>query len=181
MIAIFSSFFVLAAAQDASVVGCLAPENVAKEIGRRPFVQERSLVGIDQPLVSSGIVTVSGADITWTVNDPIEISTVISETGMTQSIEGGPAQNIGAAGASNPMLGQSGLVELLKGDLSSADANYNISDKDVSLGWGVSLTPKAKDMAEHVSQIDVTGCSKIETIKVNQSNGDVIFVKFAGE
>lgn len=181
MISFLMSFSLIIAAQAAPAgeQTCLAPQKVAQELGSRHFVQERHLKGIDQALVSSGAVLVASDSIMWTVSDPIEISTVISESGMTQSIEGGPAEPVGAAGAANPMLSQSGLVNLLKGDLRGVDENYIVSEIENETGWGLSLMPKAQDMAKHVTAINVTGCTKIDSIKVKQSNGDVIFVTFS--
>ena len=181
MITLIASSVVFIAAQAAqdSMQTCSDPMSVAQEIGTRNFIQERSLVGIDQSLVSSGRVDVSEDAIVWTVSDPIEISTTISPQGMTQSIEGGAAQPIGTIGASNPLLSQSGLLNLLKGDLTGIDANYDVAGLDNASGWGVSLTPKDQEMAEHVSEIDVQGCTKIEMIKVKQSNGDTIKVSFS--
>ncbi|ACT58987.1 outer membrane lipoprotein carrier protein LolA [Hirschia baltica] len=175
--------FLLAAQSEPAAADnqCLAPQSVAQEIGSRKFTQERRLEGIEQSLVSQGIVNVSADAIEWTVLDPIEITTVISPNGMTQSIEGGPAQEVGAVGASNPILSQSGLIQLLKGDLTGADANYTVTDFEINDGWGVSLAPKAEDMAKHVTKIDVTGCMKIDSINVVQANGDQILVKFAEE
>ncbi len=181
MFSLIASSIVFMAAQAASetIDTCSEPLSVAQETSTRTFTQERSLVGIEQSLVSSGRVEVSEDVIRWIVSDPIEISTVISSGGMTQSIEGGPAQPIGAAGASNPLLSESGLIKLLKGDLTNVEASYDVNELANEGGWGVSLVPKADEMAQHVSGIEVYGCTKIDIIKVNQSNGDTIKVSFS--
>ena len=168
----------IAAPAGARAGACADPRALAQDLGERGFVQTRRLAGLDQPIVSSGRVTVREDEIVWAVLDPFEVVTRISGTGMTQAIEGGPEEPLDAGGASNVLLSESGLLDLLRGDLSRVDARYRVAEAATPTGWLLILEPVAEDMARHIDHIDVSGCARIGRLAVSQSNGDTITVVF---
>lgn len=168
----------LSLALPAAADECVAPADMAQAQGVRAFEQVRTLDGVPRPLVSSGEVDLSPEKIVWRVTSPIEIATTISAGGMTQSINGGPETPVGASGAANPLLSDSGLVDLIKGDLSRVDELYDVVETASEKGWSLSLTPKADDMARFVAGVDVEGCTAVTAIIVRQTNGDQISVSF---
>ncbi len=166
---------------DEPVGECLDPETLVESQGVRPFAQTRWLEGVPRPLVSTGDMTLDSNSVVWRVTQPIEIATVISSEGMTQSIAGGPQTPVGASGAASPILSDSGLIDLIKGDLSRIHELYEVEKTSSETNWLLSLTPKAEDMSRFVGAITVEGCMKVQAIVVNQTNGDRIMVAFTDE
>lgn len=157
---------------------CLDPSDLAGQNGARDFTQTRELTGVPAPLRSSGHVAFSDEEIVWTVTSPLTIVTRVAPDGMTQSIEGGDPEPVGAGGADNPLLNDSGLLDLLRGDLSRLDERYDVVREADDAGWTLKLTPKLADMAEFVSGVTIKGCMAVDAIRVDQSNGDAIAVAF---
>jgi hypothetical protein len=156
---------------------CLAPEAVAKLEGVHPFVQTRTLTGVARPLVSSGEVEAKGDAVIWRVTKPVEIVTTIGPTGVTQAIDGGPAESV-SGGGNNPFFSETGLLDLLKGDLSGVEARYGVTRgvRKAPAGWTLDLKPKSEALAPYIASISVAGCMRVEAVAVTQANGDVIRV-----
>ena len=157
---------------------CIDPTELAGQDGEREFTQSRHLNGVPRPLTSSGVVSFSDEEIIWSVTTPLTIVTRIAPEGMTQSIEGSNPEPIGAGGANNPLLSDSGLLDLIRGDLSQLDQRYDIVRADDDAGWSLDLTPKQDEMGEYVDRISISGCSAVDVISVFQSNADMISVAF---
>lgn len=157
---------------------CASPQELVQVQGERSFEQTRLLAGVDMPLVSSGRVTIEADHILWTVTDPIEIVTKISESGMSQSIEGGPEETIGANTSSSLMISQSGLADLIRGDLSNMDSRYVVTELEAADGWSLHLAPADDTMAAYIDHVALEGCAAVTRIGLHQANGDVISVSF---
>lgn len=155
---------------------CAAPEQLAALTGAHDFVQTRTLKGVSRPLVSSGTVTPEADGVLWTVTSPVKIVTHVTPTGITQSIEDEPAQPVGPASGNNPFISETGLIDLLKGDLSKLDTRYEVkrSVRARPEGWRLQLKPKGAALAPYISGIAVEGCQRVESIAVSQANGDMI-------
>jgi hypothetical protein len=155
---------------------CAAPERIAALTGAHDFVQTRTLKGVARPLVSSGTVTPEKDGVLWTVTSPIKIVTHVSPAGITQSIEDAPPTPVGPAAGNNPFITETGLIDLLKGDLSKLDTRYEVkrSARARPEGWKLQLKPKGAALAPYISNIAVEGCQRVESIAVSQANGDMI-------
>ncbi len=155
---------------------CVAPEKLALVRGEHAFTQTRTLKGVKRPLVSSGTLEAKADGVVWKVTKPIEIVTRITSTGVTQSIDGGPDEPIGAAGANNPFFSETGLVDLLRGDLSKLDARYKVdrSTRARPEGWKLALAPKSASVTPYISSIAIEGCTRVESVAVSQANGDMM-------
>lgn len=155
---------------------CASPEQVAALTGAHDFVQTRTLKGVARPLVSSGTVAPEAGGVVWTVTSPVKIVTHVGASGITQSIEDGPAQPVGPASGNNPFISETGLVDLLRGDLSKLETRYEVKRgaRTGPEGWRLQLKPKAAALAPYISGIAVEGCQRVESIAVTQANGDAI-------
>ena len=156
---------------------CADPMRLAAEYGEFGFTQTRHLNGVRAPLVSRGRATVAEGRIDWRVTQPIDIRTVITASGITQSVEGGPPQRMGGAG--DAFLSSAGLLNLLSGDIAALAAHYDIARTPTSNGWRVRLTPKSSSMARFVSYIEAGGCERVSDVEVRQSNGDWMHIALA--
>lgn len=164
--ALFLSFSGAAYAQT-----CADPMRLAAEYGTFGFTQTRHLSGVRAPLVSRGQAVVAENRIDWRVTQPLDIRTVITPSGITQSVEGGAPQRMGGQG--DAFLSSAGLLNLLSGDISSLSSHYDIArSAGASGGWRVRLTPKAAGMARFLSYIEAAGCERVSNVEVRQANGD---------
>ena len=155
---------------------CAKPEALAMVRGEHAFTQTRTLKGVARPLVSSGVLEAQADGVVWKVTSPIQIVTRIGPKGVTQSIEGGPEESVGAAGANNPFFSETGLIDLLRGDLSKLETRYQIaqSARKTPEGWKLALTPKSASVTSYISSIAIEGCTRVESVAVSQANGDMM-------
>jgi hypothetical protein len=170
-----AGFALLALAAPANAA-CVAPEKLAALTGAHDFVQTRTLKGVARPLVSSGTVTPEADGVLWAVTSPVKIVTHVTPTGITQSIEDAPETPVGPSSGGNPFITETGLIELLKGDLSKLDTRYEVKREARAKpeGWKLQLKPKGSALAPYISSIAVEGCQRVESIAVSQANGDMI-------
>ncbi len=173
-----SAVAMLALVAPASAV-CIAPEQIAALTGAHDFIQTRMLKGVARPLVSSGTVAPEPDGVLWTMTQPVRIVTRVTASGITQSIEDAPAQSVGPAAGNNPFISETGLIDLLRGDLSKLDARYEVkrSARAKPEGWRLQLKPKGAALAPYIAGIAVEGCQRIESIAVTQANGDMIRIE----
>lgn len=156
----------------AAYAQCADPMRLSAEYGVFSFVQTRHLSGVRAPLVSRGQAVVAQNRIDWRVTQPLDILTVITPGGITQSVEGGPPQRMGGQG--DAFLSSAGLLNLLAGDLSAMTNYYDIArvPGGAAGAWRVRLTPKSASMARFVSSIEAGGCERVSNVEVRQANGD---------
>lgn len=150
---------------------CADPMRLAPEYGAFGFTQTRHLTGVRAPLVSRGQALVAHGRIDWRVTQPLDIRTIITTAGITQSVEGGPPQRMGGGG--DAFLSSAGLLNLLSGDIASLSSHYDIArSPGANGGWRVRLTPKSQSMARFLSYIEAGGCERVSNVEVRQANGD---------
>eukprot|EP00919_Chromeraceae_sp_WS-2016_P001487 GHVR01003640.1.p1 GENE.GHVR01003640.1~~GHVR01003640.1.p1 ORF type:complete len:183 (+),score=7.53 GHVR01003640.1:567-1115(+) len=168
--------------QSAAPTACMQPAEMTGFTGERAFTQTRKFEGIDQSMVSTGTALIEGEVIVWTVTDPISIAMTITDTSITQSIEGGPDEPVGSTASISPLLSQSGMFDLIKGDLDADSIQYDIEITDeTDDGWTVALTPKSTKLAEIVSSIEISGCQALDHLTLRQASGDTVTVAFSGD
>jgi hypothetical protein len=158
---------------------CAKPEELAMVRGEHAFTQTRTLKGVARPLISSGTLEAQADGVVWKVTKPIEIVTRIGPKGVTQSIDGGPEEAVGAAGANNPFFSETGLIDLLRGDLSKLDQRYQVArgTRAKPEGWKLALTPKSASVTPYISNIAIEGCTRVESVAVAQANGDMMRIE----
>jgi len=166
-----------------AAAACSRPEELAQLKGEEAFVQTRTFKGMAKPLISAGVVKPSGDGVLWTVEKPVKIVTRINPNGVTQSIEDGPEQPVGPATGANPFIADTGLLDLLKGDLSKLPARYDVSRsaRVKPEGFHLEMKPKASSLSPYISAISIEGCQRIEAITVAEANGDTIRIDFKGK
>lgn len=151
------------------------------EYGQVGFTQTRHLAGVRAPLVSRGVATVAPGRVDWRVKQPMDIVTTVTPAGISQSVEGGPAQRVGPQGGGDAFLVSAGLFDLLAGNFSALDAHYTVAraPNGADGAWSMRLTPKAAGLAQVVSQIVVGGCERVQNVEVRQANNDWMTIVLA--
>ncbi len=173
----FMTAAIAAAMATPAFAECAKPEAVAAPKGEQAFTQTRILKGLKRPIVSTGVVRVDGETVLWTVKEPIEIVTRITKAGVTQAVDGGAPEPLGPEG-SDAVLVQSGLMDLLKGQLAALDTRYSVKRvaRPKGEGWKLDMTPKGDQLKGWISGLEVEGCNRIETVSIRQANGDIMNV-----
>jgi hypothetical protein len=167
--AVFAAVWLIASG--AAQAQCVDPMRLAPEYGVFAFTQTRHLNGVRAPLVSRGRAQVAEGRVDWRVTQPLDIHTVITAAGVTQSVEGGPPQRMGGGG--DAFLSSAGLLNLLAGDIASLSSHYDVArTTGPDGGWRVRLTPKSPSMARFLSHIEAAGCARVSNVEVRQANGD---------
>lgn len=154
---------------------CVDPFEMGVAHGVAPFTQTRHITGVRAPLVSRGQATFTHDRVEWHVSEPIDIRTVISAAGVTQSVDNGPPQQFGpAGGGADAFMSSAGLRALMTGDFDGLNQHYEVDRRNASANgdWLVRLTPRAAAMSRVVSYIDVGGCEQVARVDVRQANGD---------
>lgn len=160
-----------------AMAACADPFALRAETGRMEFKQTRWLSQFPKPLVSEGHAVVSSRRIEWQVMKPVDVRTVITPKGVTQSVDGGPYQPI--AGAANPFLQSTGLFALLTGDFAALRRFYEVGPVSQAAGgdWIVKLKPRERDLARFLTAIEVRGCQRPSLVTLHQANGDRMEVR----
>lgn len=155
---------------------CAKPEQVALIRGEHAFVQTRMLKGVKRPLAAEGVLKTEADTAVWTVKQPIEIVTRIGPEGVTQAVDGGPPEPVGPQGTGNPFFQDTGLVDLLRGDLSRVEEHYEVkrSVRTEPAGWTLALSPKSELLSKYIASVTVEGCQRVASITVVQSSGDTL-------
>jgi hypothetical protein len=160
---------------------CVDPAAMQVEYGQVAFTQTRHLNGVRAPLVSRGMATIAQSRVDWHVNDPIDILTTISPAGISQSVEGAPAQRVAVQGAGDAFLSSAGLFDLLAGNFSALNTHYTVgrAASGADGAWRMRLTPRAAGLAQVVSYIEVAGCERVQNVEVRQANNDWMTIALA--
>lgn len=154
---------------------CADPLTLKPRYGDFGFRQTRKLATVPRPLLSEGVARIDKGKVVWSVRKPFAIETVITPSGMTQSVNGGPAKPAGG-GTIDPFLRSSGLFQLLTGDYQSLGRYYATSMSKSATAWQVNLTPRDKGMARFISAIEISGCTAPADVLIRQTNGDLMTI-----
>lgn len=170
-VGLFAALILIASA-GAARAQCVDPLQMPVEYGAMAFTQTRHLSGVRAPLVSRGRAIIAPERVEWNVSEPLSIRTVITAAGITQSVENGPPQRVGAQG--DAFLSSAGLFNLLAGDFEALSAHYDVvrGAPAADGAWTVRLTPKAASLGRFLSHIEVGGCERVREVEVRQANGD---------
>jgi hypothetical protein len=166
-------------AQSAAAGTCIAPDQFQIDAINKHFSQERFLAGVDNPLKSEGELKLTRDRITWHMTVPFDVETIITPQGITQSIDGGPAEPTGDIAGLGPKIATL-FADLLQGRWSELGSVFKVLRKPVAPGepWAVSLETIDPKLGEAISQIDIEGCADISKIRINHKNGDYELIRF---
>lgn len=158
---------------------CADPSQLQISYGAQAFTVVRRLTGVRAPLISSGRAEIAPDQVVWQVLDPLEIRTVITPSGVTQTVADGPTQQISTNG--DIFFSSSGLYSLLTGDFQALRAFYSINRGSGAANghWLMQLKPKDAKLAQFVSALEVTGCKSVSGVTLRQPAGDRMEITFA--
>jgi hypothetical protein len=171
----FSAILLPVAAQ-----ACPSPESLAYGNIRQDFTETRSLTGLPTPLRSSGHLVVTPDRVEWHTIAPFDIDTLITAAGMTQSVDGGPAQPVASGNSAVASQMTKIVSSLLRGDWKGLGTIFQVGPPQTlaNQNWRITLHPLDPRLAGLLGEITVEGCSAITTFQLTQRNGDAERILF---
>jgi hypothetical protein len=162
---------------------CPSPDQLKIDKLDRAFTEDRFLSGMKDPLQSEGRIKIVAEKISWHMTAPFDVETILAPDGITQSVDGGPAEAIGpGASEISASIAQS-IADLVQGHWDRLQALFDISKPAPNGGpnWTVTLRPRDESLQKVLSGIEVLGCTDISEVHVGHPNGDREVIRFKDE
>ncbi|MBV8042772.1 outer membrane lipoprotein carrier protein LolA [Pluralibacter sp.] len=141
---------------------------------RAHFEQTRTIKDLPQPLRSSGEMLIArDTGLLWDQKTPFPMQLMLDDARMVQSVNGQPPQVITAD--NNPQMFQLNhlLRALFQADRKVLEQNFRIDFQDNGNDrWTLRLTPTTTPLDKIFSSIDLAGQQYLESIKLNDKQGD---------
>ncbi|ALR78495.1 outer membrane lipoprotein carrier protein LolA [[Enterobacter] lignolyticus] len=141
---------------------------------RAHFEQTRTIKDLPQPLRSSGEMLIArDTGLLWDQKTPFPMQLMLNDARMVQSVNGQPPQVITAD--NNPQMFQLNhlLRALFQADRRVLEQNFRIDFQDTGDDrWTLRLTPTTTPLDKIFSSIDLAGQQYLESIKLNDKQGD---------
>nr|WP_312230764.1 outer membrane lipoprotein carrier protein LolA [Pseudomonas sp.] len=137
---------------------------------RGPFIQEKHLRALPQPLTSSGtFVLAADAGLLWKLEKPLKQDYRIDANGIAKRTADGwqlqPGRDVAAQ--------QSKLfLDVLKGNHSGLARNFELQLSGDTKAWTLALTPTSLLLKQVFSRIDISGGELVERIELHETQGD---------
>lgn len=164
----------------AALAACPPPDALKISKFERSFVQEKHVAGLDKPLRSEGEMSAGEDEIVWHMQKPFDVKTIMSATGITQSVDGaapvavGPESSDVAGGIAKSM------ASIMRGEWSALGQIFVI-DKSGAQGegdWSVALTPQDERLGALMGKIVVRGCTDVSRVDILRADGDSETISF---
>ncbi|MGV8996671.1 MAG: LolA family protein [Parvibaculaceae bacterium] len=164
----------------AAFAACPPPDALKISKFERSFVQEKHISGLDKPLRSKGEMSAGDDEIIWHMTTPFDVKTVMSASGITQSVDGaapvavGPESSAIAGGIAKSM------ASIMRGEWAALGQIFTI-DKNAAQGsgdWSVSLAPHDEHLATLMGKIVVHGCTEVSNVEIFRPDGDNEMITF---
>lgn len=137
---------------------------------RGPFIQEKHLRALPQPLTSQGTFVLSrDAGLLWQLRSPLTQDYRINTSGIARRTAQGwqlqPGQDVAAQ--------QSRLfLAVLKGDHSGLARDFELQLSGSSSAWQLTLIPHSLLLKQIFSSIRIDGSALVERIELHETQGD---------
>ena len=146
----------------------------SQSVIRASFVQERTISGMAQPLVSRGeMVIAQRQGLWWHQTAPFPMTLVLDDRHMVQRVSTQPPQVMTAE--SNPQMFQFNhlLRALFQADEQVLRENFNLDFRDQGNdNWQLSLMPKAAPLNKIFNRIVLQGSMFLDRITLDDKQGD---------
>lgn len=148
----------------------LSAQLAAPALVRGPFVQEKHLLGLPQPLTSKGQFVLSGEfGLLWFLRSPLLQDYRINASGIARRTPQGWLQQPGQDVAAQ----QSRLfLAVLKGDHRGLAADFDLHLQGDAAAWQLQLLPRSLLLKQIFSRIQIHGGALVEGIELHETQGD---------
>lgn len=142
----------------------------APAVVKGPFVQEKHLRALPQPLLSQGeFVLARDHGLLWMLHTPLRQDYRIDAQGIARRDPGGwQALPGGSAGAQQNRL----FFAVLQGDSTGLQRDFELALSGDSAQWQLRLTPRSLLLKQIFNHIDISGGRYVQRIELNETQGD---------
>ncbi|SHL25628.1 outer membrane lipoprotein carrier protein LolA [Phytopseudomonas punonensis] len=155
---------------DTLTLDALSKQLSQHPVVRGPFIQEKHLRALPQPLTSSGtFVLAADAGLLWKLEKPLKQDYRIDANGIAKRTADGwqmqPGRDVAAQ--------QSKLfLDVLKGNHSGLARDFDLQLSGDPKAWTLALTPTSLLLKQVFSRIDISGGELVERIELHETQGD---------
>lgn len=162
-----------------AAVACPAPDQLSAASLDRGFTQEKFISGMSKPLISEGRITAKENEIVWHMQKPFDVATIITPQGITQSVDGKPAE----PGAGTAEIGSAvarSMAAMMRGQWDELKTMFSVALPKASGegDWLVVLTPMDPRLQSVLGTISVRGCSDVSNVEIVRPDGDRENIRF---
>ncbi|UVL61971.1 outer membrane lipoprotein carrier protein LolA [Pseudomonas sp. B21-032] len=150
-------------------------DDLSKQLGepaviKGPFIQEKHLRALPQPLVSKGqFVLARDHGLLWLLQTPLKQDYRLNAQGIARRDPSGWQMLPGkSAGAEQNRL----FFAVLQGDSSGLQRDFELSLQGDAQHWQLRLTPRSLLLKQVFSQIDIEGGRYVARIRLLETQGD---------
>lgn len=142
----------------------------APAVVQGPFVQEKHLRALPQPLLSKGrFVLARDHGLLWLLQTPLQQDYRINAKGIARRDPDGWQMLPGkSAGAEQNRL----FFAVLQGDSSGLERDFELSLHGDAAQWQLRLIPRSLLLKQIFTRIDITGADFVERIELQETQGD---------
>lgn len=163
-----------------TLAACPSPETLKATTFDRGFHQEKYLSGMDKPLLSEGRLTAQDKEVVWHMLKPFDVKTVITPSGIAQSVDGGEAIEVGSGTGEIAASMARSMAAMMRGEWAALQAMFTVKlpDDHTAGDWQVGLTPLDDRLKSVLGVITVHGCGDVSSVDIVRSNGDREHIQF---
>jgi hypothetical protein len=170
-----------APAQDSAALARIQRQLATPAVFCGTFEQSKTLVGVKQPVRSSGrFCVVAGKGILWRTIHPFASSLLITRDAITEKRSGETAQRISAEQEPGVRAINDLLFSLFGGDLSRLAASFEVTGSMSGANWTAKLTPRTAGMRTVIAGIELQGGAFVQRIALHDAGGDRTIIVFSG-
>ncbi|WP_263262336.1 outer membrane lipoprotein carrier protein LolA [Pseudomonas sp. RIT-PI-S] len=140
------------------------------QVVRGPFIQEKFLRALPQPLTSQGqFVLAKAHGLLWQLQRPLRQDIRINADGIARRDASGWQALPGShAGAQQNRL----FFAVLQGDSSALERDFELAVSGDSQAWAVQLTPRSALLKQVFQRIEIRGGAYVQRIELFETQGD---------
>ncbi|MFB4392669.1 outer membrane lipoprotein carrier protein LolA [Pseudomonas sp. LS_2] len=135
-----------------------------------PFIQEKHLRALPQPLQSKGrFVLARDHGLLWLLQTPVRQDYRITDKGIARRDPSGwqPLPSASAATEQNRLF-----FAVLQGDSSGLQRDFDLNLTGAPQHWQLRLSPRSLLLKQVFTHIDISGGRFVERIELNETQGD---------
>ena len=140
------------------------------EVVRGPFVQEKHLRALPQPLASTGqFILAKEHGLLWLLQSPLKQDYRIDDRGIARRTpQGWQAVAQQSASAQQNRL----FLAVLKGDSSGLREDFDLTLNGTAEAWQLDLAPRGVLLKQIFSAIHISGGALVQRIELKETQGD---------
>jgi hypothetical protein len=137
---------------------------------RGPFIQEKHLRALPQPLTSTGhFVLAKDHGLLWLLQKPLQQDYRINAKGIARRDANGwqVLPNSSASSEQNRLF-----FAVLQGDSSALERDFELKLQGTAAAWTLQLTPRSLLLKQIFNHIDIAGGAYVQRIELSETQGD---------